>query len=68
MLPLTASTRYSDRLLAGASADSIPQAGFVPTAQWKGWAMKKVPSLSACATALCHASVSAGFNDARICC
>jgi len=51
-----------------AAAIPPPQAGFVPTAQWKGWAKKKVPSPCACATALCHASVSAGFNAARICC
>src|SRR6266568_8888606 len=42
------------------------QAGLVPTAQWNGEAMKKVPSALAAEAAACHSAVSSAVRPARI--
>src|SRR6266446_6765893 len=42
------------------------QAGLVPTAQWNGEAMKKLPSALAAAAAACHSAVSSAVRPARI--
>ena len=40
--------------------------GLVPTAQWKGVEMKKVPLVSACSTAARHSAASSAFRVGRM--
>ena len=42
--------------------------GLIPTAQWRGYAMKAVPSASARAAAVHHSSISSGLSEERFCC
>jgi len=42
--------------------------GFVPTAQWSGWAIKKLPSALAAVAARSHSVKSSPDRRARTCC
>ena len=69
----TFTPRLSDDKVApffGRSRDrqNAPQPGFVPTAQWSGWEIKKLPSALAAAAARSHSVNSSPDRRARTCC